>query len=129
RMGVFSGLRPGESPLKESDAAAPIVRLPRVGFQAGEWHHLVVSWDHFETGKNDAIAQFFVDGKLIGELKNHDIAMRWEIEKTGIYLAVNFIGFMDEVAIFRRRLSHPEIKYLYDNPQYLHDSQPRNRPK
>jgi hypothetical protein len=122
RMGIFPGLKPGDRPLKESDPGAPIVRLPRVGFQTGEWHHLAASWKNFDTGHANAVAQFYVDGKLIGELANRELAMRWDIENAGIYIAVNFIGLMDEFAVFKRSLSAEEVKYLYQHPRYLNES-------
>jgi hypothetical protein len=122
RMGVFPGLKPAERPLEESDPRAPIVRLPQVGFQTGEWHHLAVSWKNFDTGDANAVAQFFVDGKLIGELANREIAMRWDMEQAGIYVAVNFIGLLDEFTVFKRSLSAAEVEYLYQHPRYLYES-------
>lgn len=122
RMGIFPGLRPGDHPLEESDPRASIIRLPHVGFQAGEWHHLAMSWKNFDTGDANAVAQFFVDGKLIGELANREMAMHWDIEKAGIYVAVNFIGLMDEFAVFNRSLSAEEVEYLHQHPQYLNES-------
>ena len=122
RMGIFRGLGPGETPLKESDPKASIVTLERVGFETGQWHHLALSWKNFDTGKPDAHAQFFVDGKLVGEVKDRDLAMGWDPEQAGIYVAVNFIGLMDEFATFNRPLTASEVKFLYANPDYLNEN-------
>ena len=66
RMGIFRGLEEGEKPLQESDPQAAIVRMKNVPFKAGEWHHVVLTWNKFDTGKPDARAELFVDGKRIG---------------------------------------------------------------
>jgi Concanavalin A-like lectin/glucanases superfamily len=99
--------------MSEDDADAPMVRVPAVGFKAGEWHHVVINWRNFDTGKADARATLFIDGKQIGEVKDRAIAMNWEIERVGIYVAVNFIGLLDEFAVFNRPLTLDEVARLH----------------
>ncbi len=119
RMGFFSGVFAGGQPAKESDAAAPLIRVPAVGFQAGEWHHVVLNWRNFDTGKADAEAGLYIDGKLIGRAQDREIAMRWDLDKAGIYVAVNYLGLLDELAIFRRALADAEIAALHAQPGLL----------
>jgi len=80
---------------------------------------VVLTWSSFDTGKNDAVSQVFIDGKLIGEIRDCPIAMKWDLEKAGIYVAVNYIGLLDELAIFRRSLSAQEVARLYREPAFL----------
>jgi hypothetical protein len=119
RMGVFPAASEGKKPLSEDDADAPMVRVPGVAFTAGQWHHVVVSWRNFDTGKNDAHAALYIDGKEIGVVKDRPIAMKWDIERAGIYIAVNFIGLLDELAVFDRPLSAAEIALLHRAPGVL----------
>jgi hypothetical protein len=63
--------------------------------------------------------ELFVDGKSAGALENREIAMKWNIERVGIYFAINYIGLMDELVIFRRALSNDEIEYLKQRPAGL----------
>jgi hypothetical protein len=119
RMGIFPSLAAGEKPLDESDPEASIVRLRRVPFESGQWHHVVLNWDHFDTGEANARARLYVDGRLIGEVKNRALAMKWDIEQTGVYFAVNYIGLLDELALFDRSLSENEIAQLYKDPAWL----------
>lgn len=121
RMGVFRGLAAEEKPLKESDPQAAIVRLPKVGFTKDRWHHVVMTWENFDTGEPNARAGLYVDGRLIGEVKDRELAMEWDIEKTGIYIGVNLIGMMDELAVFKRSLTADEVAFLHEHPRYLHD--------
>ena len=76
-----------------------MVWLKRVAFKQGEWRHVVMSWKNFDSGKNDAVSQLWIDGKLIGEIKDRAIGMKWDVDKAGIYVAVNYIGLLDELAL------------------------------
>lgn len=113
RLGAFTALGDGEKPLKESNPAAPLIRVKKVGFKEDEWHHLVMTWKNLDSGKADAKVALWIDGRRIGELRERNIAMKWDVEKAGIYFAVGLIGRMDELAIFRRELTPDEISGLH----------------
>jgi hypothetical protein len=119
RMGAFPAVPGGGKALAESDSAAPIIWLKGVGFKASEWHHVVMTWTGFDTGRSDARAALYVDGKPIGELKDREIAMEWDLDKTGIYIAVGYIGLLDELAVFNRALTPAEITLLFRQPGLL----------
>lgn len=119
RMGAFSAVPAGKVGIKEEDPNAPMVRVPKVGFKVGKWHHVVVSWDNFDTGKADAISTLYIDGKKIGDVKDRPIAMDWDVEKAGIYVAVNYVGLIDEMALFNRALTGDEVTRLHAMPWLL----------
>lgn len=119
RLGVFPAVAAGQKPMAESDADAPMVRVPAVNFKAGEWHHVVLSWENLDTGRPDARASLYIDGKLQGTIKDRPLAMAWDIDKAGIYTAVNFIGLLDEFALFSRALTADEIGRLMREPGCL----------
>ena len=78
-----------------------------------------VTSKNLDSGKKDARAVLYIDGKRIGEIAGRELAMDWEIEKTGIYFAVNYIGLLDELAIFNRPLSAAEVGLLHRKPGLL----------
>jgi hypothetical protein len=119
RMGVFPAVPVGAVGAKESDADAPMVRVKKIGFKVGEWHHVVLSWSNFDTGKKNAVATLYIDGKKIGEVKDRAIAMDWDIEKAGIFTAVGYTGLLDEMACFNRALSADEVTLLHKTPGLL----------
>ena len=119
RHGAFTALKEGEKAISEDDPKAPMVRVPKVGFKSGDWHHIVFSWKNFDTGKADAVSQFYVDGKLIGEVKDRAIAMDWDIDQAGIFFAISYIGLLDEFAIFNRPLTAEEVGALQKKPGLL----------
>jgi hypothetical protein len=119
RMGVFPAVAEAQKGVGEDDPNAPMVRVPGVDFKTGQWHHVVLSWHNFDTAKDDAEATLYIDGKKIGDVKNRAIAMRWDIDKAGIYVAVNFIGLLDEFAVFARPLTPDEVAMLRREPGVL----------
>jgi hypothetical protein len=119
RMGFFPAVVPGKAAAKESDEGAPLVRIPAVGFKSGEWHHVVLNWQNFDTGRPDAETSLFIDGNRIGGATGRDIAMAWDLEKTGIYVAVNYLGLLDELAVFNRMLTDTEVAAVHAEPAIL----------
>jgi hypothetical protein len=119
RMGAFPALAEGQKPVAESDPNAPMVRVPGVGFKVGQWHNVVVTWNNFDTGKPNAVAVLYIDGKRIGEVAGRDIAMNWDVDKAGVYVGVNYIGLLDELALFNRMLTAEEVALLHMKPDLL----------
>ncbi len=119
RMGVFPAVPDGTVGAKESDADAPMVRVPKVPFKVGDWHHVVLSWSNFDTGKKNALATLYIDGKKIGAVTDRAIAMDWDIDKAGVYTAVGYCGLLDEMALFNRALTAEEVAALHKMPGLL----------
>ena len=121
RMGTFPAIGEGRTPIQESrEAFSPMVWVDKPGFKVGDWHHVALVWHNFDTRKNDASATLTIDGKLMGEIKkDYSISMDWDLEKAGIYIAVNYIGLMDELALFNRALTPEEIGVLRSQPAVL----------
>ena len=119
RMGIFSAVPAGQKGIAEDDPQAPLVRVPGIAYRTGEWHHFVISWKNFDTGKADAHAELFIDGKPQGAVKDRAIAMDWDLDKAGIYVAVNYIGLLDELATFNRSLTPDEVSLLHRQPGVL----------
>ena len=121
RMGVFSAVPDGGQPIKESDPQAPLVKVPRVGFESGQWHHIALNWRNFDSNRADAEASLYIDGNRSGGVQGQAIAMNWNLDKAGIYVAVNYFGLFDELAIFSRTLTATEIELLHRQPKILAD--------
>src|SRR5262249_13389327 len=119
RMGLFPAVAPGQEAIKEEDPQAPMVWVKRVGFKSGDWHHIVLTWQNLDAGKKDALATLYIDGKRIGEVKDRELAMKWDIDKAGIYVALGYIGLLDELALFNKALTADEVKLLQSKPELL----------
>ncbi|MBI3858533.1 MAG: hypothetical protein HY293_22845 [Planctomycetes bacterium] len=128
RMGVFPAVGPDQQPIKESrEAFSPMLWVDEPGFKVGDWHHIAMSWYNLDTGRKDGRATLHIDGKLIGEIKEKDypLSMDWDLDKAGIYVAVSYIGLIDEFALFNRPLKDDEIGLLRSKPGLLAGLKPK----
>jgi hypothetical protein len=119
RHGAFPKIPEDKKGIGEDDPNAPMVRVPKIGWKKDDWHHVVLTWENLDTGKNNAVTSLYIDGKLIGQVKDKAIAMGWDIEKAGVYLAINYIGLIDEFALFNRALKADEVALLHKWPETL----------
>ena len=119
RMGLFPAIPPGSKPVPESDPAAPLIWNRRVDFRAADWRHVAMTWENLDSGRADARGWLYVDGKLIGTMGPREIAMQWDLARTGIYIAVGYVGLMDELALFDRVLTPGEVNMLRARPGLL----------
>jgi hypothetical protein len=124
RLGAFPMIPEGGKGITEADPKAPLVRVPGIGWKADDWHHVVMNWKNLDTGKPDAVASLYIDGKLIGEVKDRAIAMGWDIDKAGLYVAVSYIGLLDELVVFNRTITQEEIDALRKNPNLIGPNTP-----
>ncbi len=117
RLGVFgdrtvwnpNNIGPDENPgfrnrLIEADG------LP---FKRGRWTHVALSFSNLNTELG--AVSFYIDGQLQGSREITE-PFTWNIEKAKIFLGLNYIGYMDEIAIFNRNLSSDEVRILYELP-------------
>jgi hypothetical protein len=119
RHGAFPAVPAGKKGVGEDDPNAPMVRVPKVGWKKDDWHHVVLTWENLDTGKADAVTSLYIDGKLVGRVKDRAIAMGWDVETAGIYVAINYIGLIDEFALFDRALTAGEVAALHKKPDLL----------
>lgn len=119
RFGAFTARPAGQKAVAESDPKAPLVRLPEVGWKAGEWHHVVLTFQNLDTGKSDAATALYIDGKRIGGVKDQAIAMGWDVERAGVYLSLGYVGLLDEFALFDRALTAEDVALLHKKPDLL----------
>lgn len=119
RHGAFPVIPDGQKGIGEDNPNAPMVRVPKVGWKADDWHHVVLTWTNLDTGKADAVTSLYIDGKLIGQVKDRAIAMGWDADKANVYTAINYIGLLDEMALFNRALTADEVAALHKKPDLL----------
>ena len=114
RMGVFGDLEiwnpknigPDDNP----DFQERLVVAEDRPFGNDIWTHVVIAFE--KINGRDAKALFYVNGKPQGERMIPE-SFTWEVKRAKIYLGLNYVGLMDEVAIFDKPLSEEEVQMLY----------------
>lgn len=81
-------------------------------FSRKQWTHVVIQFSQLNT--NLGSAQLYLNGQLQGTQKDIQEPFSWELERATIRLGINYVGLMDELAIFNRALREDEIKALYE---------------
>jgi concanavalin A-like lectin/glucanase superfamily protein len=114
RLGVFGALaswNPSNlAPDKNPDFNNRLVVVKRSPFGRGRWTHVAIAYTGLGSGAGEA--KLYLDGKLQGVTPKITEPFSWDLTKGAIRLGVNYVGLMDDVAIFRRALSDREIRAL-----------------
>lgn len=119
RMGTFPALAKGQAAPQETDPGLPWAWVKENALKVEAWNHVVLTWTNFDTGRKDGRSAIYVDGKLVGEVTGRDLAMKWDLEKTRIYLVYKYQGLVDELALFNRGLTAEEVSLLKQQPNLL----------
>jgi len=99
----------GKIPFEEK----PLVHVEKPPFSGDRWTHVVFTFENFNTGRKDGVAKLFLDAQLQGALSVRPQTFSWEPPKTLVLLGLSYVGLYDEVALFNRALSEPEIQTLH----------------
>jgi hypothetical protein len=116
RLGVFcdkSVWNPESKKLDEIPAAEhPFVIVEKTPLSRDRWTHAVITLSGFNRDEETGTACLYLDGKLHGSIEGKRQIFSWDPSKTRIFLGLNYIGDIDDLAIFRRALSPAQIDRL-----------------
>lgn len=90
----------------------PMATVTKHPFSSSKWTHVVFTWEHFNTGRPDGIARFYLDGVLQGTVGPRIQTYTWDLKETRIMLGLSYTGLMDELTIFNRALTPQEVGAL-----------------
>ena len=114
RLGVFGSLKawnpsnaePGTNPSFNNRLV--VVKQPP--FRRDRWTHVAIAFSRLGSGAGEA--SLYIDGKLQGSAPKIAEVFEWDVEKGAIRLGVNYVGLMDDFAVFSRVLKPKEIAAL-----------------
>ena len=101
------------------DKERPMVPVYQTPFTRERWTHVVFSFSNINSGKSDGSGRLHLNGRDQGEFKNWSIPFHWDESKSAVTLGLNYVGMMDELAIFSRPLLPAEIHLLHESPEAL----------
>ncbi len=91
----------------------PIVQVLKPPFSRTQWTHIAFTFGNANTGKKDGWGKLWLNGVYQGELKGWELTFGWEPDKAALTLGLNYIGWLDDLAVFNRPLTEAEIKTIY----------------
>jgi hypothetical protein len=102
----------------------PLRAAPTTPFARGKWTHVVVTWENFNTGRDDGIAHLYLDGAPAATVGPRRQTFTWDEEKCLIALGLSYIGLWDELSVFNRALTATEVRALNQLPNGARDLHP-----
>lgn len=121
RLGVYSDFKVWnpqnrkweEIPFSEK----PLLEVTKPPFQGDRWTHVLFTFANFNTGQKNSSAKLYLNGEYQDEIKDREQTFTWDPNEARIMLGLSYIGFYDELAIFNRALTEPEIRAVYQLPK------------
>jgi hypothetical protein len=114
RLGVFGELdawNPAEIPPNDNpNFLGRLVVVSEPPFAGGIWTHVAIVYE--SLGRAGAKATLYLDGVAQGTTPVIEEPFGWDFTTASIRVGVNFIGLMDDLAVFDRPLSAAEIETL-----------------
>ena len=116
RLGVFGELTEW-NPEKLGPDDYPVfnerlVVVDQPPFAGGEWTHVLIT--HNALGGGSGKGRLYLNGELQGETSMVAEGFDWDPANAAIRLGVNYVGLMDEVAVFDRVLDEAEIQQVFN---------------
>ena len=113
RIGMFPDGPDNANTSNVPEEQQPVFRFVNPDWKRGEWHHVVITWNNINSGRADAICTLYIDGRRIGEIKDKRQRFTWNLDRAVINVGVNYVGLIDDLAIFSRSLTNDEVQYLH----------------
>ena len=120
RMGAYADLavwnptsKPWEQLAYEEKSLAGVEADDHFG---GRYTHVAMVFERFNSGRSDGVARLFLDGRAAAELSPRTQTWSWKAADQRIILGLNYVGWLDELALFDRALSAGEIAALHALP-------------
>jgi hypothetical protein len=118
RLGAFAdfkvwnpkGRKFEEIPVAERSMSQEVLKPP---FGRDKWTHVVMTFARFNSGRDDAVANLYLNGKLEGTIQKRVQTFTWDPSKAAIMLGLSYIGLFDDLAVFDRALTAEEVLLLH----------------
>lgn len=111
RLGVFGDLKIWNprnlEPDKNPDFLSRLAVVKQTPFARGKWTHVAVAWNKLGSGKG--AAKLYLDGKPQASAGAIAESFAWDRERAAIRLGVNYVGLLDDLAVYDRELSAADI--------------------
>ena len=96
------------------EAQRPLLTARNPGFAPDKWVHVLFTWQKFNSGRKDAVAKLYLNGKLNGSLTGWNQKFSWKGNETArLLLGLHYVGLMDEFACFNRALTAGEVQSVH----------------
>jgi hypothetical protein len=90
-----------------------LLKISNPPFEKGNWTHVFVTWEL--NGSDIGRAKLYFNGEYAGQSGPVREPFLWDTSKVTMRLGTgNYVGLMDDIALFNKALTPAEIKMLYN---------------
>lgn len=95
----------------------PMVTVKKPPFSRAAWTHVAFTFEKVNAADNvPATATLYMNGESRGSLKG-PMQFHWDLKQSAIMIGIEYVGDLDDLAIFHRALTAAEVKQLYELPK------------
>jgi hypothetical protein len=91
----------------------PMVAVEKPPFSRAHWTHVCFTFGNANTGEKNGWGRLYLDGKKMGEFSGWQNDFNWEVDQSALTLGLNYVGLIDDVAVFNRPLTDAEVTNIY----------------
>jgi len=95
------------------DRDRPMVPAYQPPFSREHWTHVVFCFGNINSGKPDGWGRLYLNGQDQGAFTNWRLPFNWDESRSALTLGLNYVGWIDDVAVFNRPLTAQEVANLY----------------
>lgn len=96
-----------------------VIIVPHIDFSGEDWHHVVGTWKNLNSTENKGVLQLYFDGIMVGELRDFNHTLEWNLDEWEIRIGLGFKGKIDDFFILNSYLSEEEISEIYGSGKSL----------
>lgn len=120
RLGVFADYKfwnPADTLWEKLPVTErPMVVVKEPPFSRDEWTHVAFTFENINASDStNAVCTLYLNGQNSGSM-SRPLQFHWDQSSTAIMLGLAYIGDLDDLTVFRRALTAPEMKLLYELP-------------
>ncbi len=91
----------------------PMVQVARAPFTREKWTHVVFTLENINDKSKPPVGKLYLNGKLQGTIEKWDMKFDWDPAKVLLVLGANYVGHMDDLAVFDRPLTDVEADRIH----------------
>lgn len=91
----------------------PMVQVDRAPFSREKWTHVAFTLDNINDKNKPPVGKLYLNGRLQGVIEKWNMTFDWDAAKVLLVLGANYIGHMDDFAVFDRALTDVEVDRIY----------------
>jgi len=102
----------------------PMVQVARAPFSREKWTHVVFTLENINDKTKPPVGKLYLNGKLQGSIEKWDMRFEWDPAAVLLVLGANYVGYMDDLAVFDRPLTDAEVDRVYGLKDGIRDLYP-----